>query len=161
MSSSDLRTRVAPSGPFVVADALPRPIIASGGDLSQAEDVVGPGLTIELVESVLDTTGTEIAGVILSFTTQVKFASTVALAKCVFDVLLDGAPLTTPIGATVQADVGGAQPIVSVAFSGNFVMLPAGAHTIKIRCTSDANTTATVNPGGTASRCETLLFFAG
>ena len=157
---TDLRNRIPPSGPFVV-DTSSRPIIGTGGDQSQAGDVVPPGTTTTLITLPLDTTGSQIGGAIMTFTTQVELASTAALAKCTFDFLVNDAPPpgTVPIGAIVQADASGAVPVVSVAFSGSFVMLPPGSYTLKVRCTTDANTTATVNPGGTFSRTLLLFFF--
>lgn len=157
---TDLRNRIPPSGPFVV-DNNSRPIIASGGDQSQAQDVVAPATPTDLITLPVDTTGTKIAGVFALFTAQVELASTVALAKCTFELLINGASLSPPVGAIVQQDASGALPVVSVAFSGTAILAPASVSTLKIRCTPDANTTATVNPTATFCRTLELLFFSG
>lgn len=155
---TDLRNRIPPSGPFTTD--LSRPIIGTGGDISQAQDVVPPSTTTELETSVLDTTGTLIAGAIVIFTACVQLASDVAAAHCSFDLTLDGSPVApVPLGQLLQQDVSGAAPIVTVAFSGVAILTPAGAHTLKVRCVTDSHTTATVNPTGAFGRTLTLLFF--
>ena len=141
----------------------PGSVVSIGGDQSAAQDNVLSGDTAVLVTNAFAPFDAD-TPVRLFFTTAVKLENSAEVGGQVsawFDVVLDDNPLPIPTGCIVVGDATNFDPIVTAAFSGFFI-IPAGEHTVKVRCTAGPNTTAKVNPtfgeGIQFSRTETLIF---
>lgn len=127
--------------------------ISTNGDVEQGETDVAPSATEIINQFSLDSTGFASAWFLCAGCVHV--ASETGNGSCTFTVLLDDAPLSPPQGCIIEVATG---ETVAYAVNAFVVFGSAGPHTVKLVCTSDANTQTAVNPGGVVSSTVLALF---
>lgn len=133
-----------------------------GGDESGATDTVAEGNTMVIITEPLSLTAGQAVNLFFETAVELQHSGEVGgQVSAWFEVLLDDAPLSIPIGAIVTGDATNFDPIVTVSFSGLF-LIPSGDHALKVQCTAGPGTNAIVNPsfgeGVKFSRMLTTFF---
>jgi hypothetical protein len=134
------------------------PFVTTGGDQTAAPTHVGDGATATVQTVAVDTTGLGIAGAYIWCTASVALAAVEGNASIDLEVLLDDAAITpVRIGQRLIAADG---TTLGYSLSG-LIIIPEGAHTIKLQATTQAGTTADVNPTVAESsfNASIVLFF--
>ena len=131
------------------------PIVLNGGDFTGASTVVNPEGTQTVQTLAIDTTGLGIGAVMVWVSGCVALASS-TVASCTVEFTVDGASLSPAAGNTLELSASGT---VSYSFMA-IAALSEGAHTLRVVCSTDANTTATTNPGAAFNSGLMLLFLA-